>query len=138
LDSCGAGGGASRGPVSHQAFRASATREIRRREPRAQTTWSFCFCVVLTSNVTLHLFFFLATMDWWSDGPAHRVCHGPPGPPCSYATAVIDITLEIYTSIFKLITACTRVWIIIIYVIFCEPNSTLFCIIYFTVSRVEI
>ena len=28
-------------------------------------------------------------MDWWSGGPAHRVCRGPPEPPCSFATDYI-------------------------------------------------
>jgi hypothetical protein len=47
----------------------------------------FCFGAVPTfKQVELQhlLAFLLVTVGWWSGEPAHRVYHGPPGPPYNY------------------------------------------------------
>jgi hypothetical protein len=46
----------------------------------------FCVGVVPCSKPASPRKLLLRALDWWSSGPAHRVCRGPPGPPCSYAT----------------------------------------------------
>jgi hypothetical protein len=47
----------------------------------------FCFGVLPCSKHASPHKLLLGALDWWSGGPAYRVCRGPPGPPCSYATA---------------------------------------------------
>jgi hypothetical protein len=48
-------------------------------------------CTISTAGLGIRCVFLLDLVGWWFGGPAHRVCHGPPGPPSSYATEYEDV-----------------------------------------------